>query len=478
MWLIDHLKRWATSSTRSTPLPRHPDLHRIDIAELSASLKLKEQARRLGSNSIPSSDAQSLTGPEAAIVQKIETYRQGYFDWAVARMNLLNTDLGKLHVTSNVNRALNADKEFKRLAETTLSERDADLRALAASARTSQEELGKFRSTHGIEREARWPSNTKSFMMYSLALVVIVIEGLLNAGFFAHGLDSGLLGGFLTAMASAFVNVSVAFALGKFVICYVHHRNLGIKLFGILATVVALALIVTIGFGIAHYRDALTSETAEPAKAAYEALRGGLLPRDIMSWGLFALSCFFGLVALFDGYKTDDPYPGYGRISRRTMEVVEDYDAELFHLREELTELKQEALARLDKALKDAQATLAVYETRIDDKDAASLRLETALQDANHSLAALLSEFRTENELHRNGLSRPAYFDQLPKLQDLPFPDFSTVADRESLKTNKTLVQQLLVEVQAIRARIQEAFNHQYDLLKPLGSHYRATETH
>ena len=478
MRLFERLKLWARSSSRAVPAPRHPDLDRIDVSKLSESLKLKEQAKRLGSSGIPAADAQSLTGPEAAIVQKIETFRQGYFNWAVTRQNTLSSDLGKLDVTSDVNRALNAHQEFKRLAETTLSERDTDLRALSESARTARDELDRFRTAHGLDREARWPSSTKRFMMYSIVLVVIILEGVLNAGFFSHGLASGLIGGLLTAMALAAINVAVAFILGKFVIRFVHHRKLGIKLFGAIATIVALILIATVGFGIAHYRDALTSEAIEPARAAYESLRSGALPQDIMSWGLFSLSCVFGVIALFDGYLMDDPYPGYGPISRRTTEVIEDYDAELDDLRESLGELKQEALDRFDATLKDVQARLSVYEARLGEKDAAYLRLQTALQDAKTSLDALLSEFRSENELHRNGLPCPSYFVQQPALQELPFPDFSTTDDRIAFATQKKQVQQLLAEAQEIRARIQEALNHQYDLLKPLGTHYRATEVH
>lgn len=476
MWLFDRLKRWATSSNRSASLPRDPDRNRINLDKLSAELKLREHARRLGSGGIPAVDAQNLCGPEAAIVQKVEAYRQGYFDWAVSRLKLLSEDLGKLRVTSDVNRALSADKEFRRLAETTLSERDGDLRALASSADNAQAELVRFRATHRLAREACWPSGTKRFMMYSVVGVVILLEGFLNAGFFSHGLDSGLIGGFLIAMGSAAINVLVAFLMGKVFIRYVNHQSLGIKALGLSAAVVALALIATVGFGIAHFRDALMSEATEPAKAAYEALRSGSFPHDIMSWGLFVLSCVFGLIGLFEGYATDDPYPGYGRISRHTHEVVEDYNAELEHLRSKLDDLKQEALDRLDKDLKDAQTTIALYESRIEDKDSASLRLQTALQDAENSMSALLSEFRTENELHRRGLARPQYFDQKPTLRELPLPDFSTDADREVLNEHKLLVQQLLDEVQNIRARIQEAFNHQYDLLQPLGTHYQISE--
>lgn len=476
MRFLERLKHWATASTRSVPTPRHPDLHPINVPKLANELKLKEQAQRLGAGGIPAADAEALCGPEAAVVQKIETYRQGYFDWAVARQNLLSADLGKLQVTSDVNRALHADQEFKRNADKALSERDADLRAMAESARAAQAELDGFKAMHGLAREARVPTRSQLFMLYAILGVVILIEGAVNANFFAHGMDSGFLGGLVMAGLLAAVNVALAFSLGKFVVRYVFHRNMAIKLLGGLATLVALSFVAAIGFGIAHYRDSLQAEAAQPAQAAYAALASGSLPHDIMSWVLFAVSCFFGILALVDGVATDDPYPGYGNVYRRTKQVIDDYDYELEGLREKLEELKEDQLELLDTTLKEAQGTLAVYESRIDEKDAAALRLKTALQNVDHSLAALLSEFRTENELHRNGLARPRYFDHQPALRELQFPDFSTADDRAALATHKTLVQTLVDEVQPIRARIQEAFNHQYDLLKPLGTHYRTAE--
>ena len=92
------------------------------------------------------------------------------------------------------------------------------------------------------------------------------------------------------------------------------------------------------------------------------------------------------------------------------------------------------------------------------------------------SLDALLRQFRTENEYSRNGLPRPKYFDSKPALIPLPFPDFSTDDDRQELTIQTALVNSLLAEVQDIRARIQKAFNEQFDLLKPLGAHYRTPE--
>ena len=473
MGVFAWFKEWATKSNRSVPTPRHPDLHPIDVSKLAQELRLKEEAKRLGAGGIPSPDAQSLTGPESAVVQRIETYRQGYLDWAVARMNLLSMDLGKLNITAEVNRALSAAEEFERKAASLLTEHDSERKALAASARNAQRELDDFRQTHQLQREAHWPAGASAFLYYAILAVLVVVEGVVNAKFFAQGVDSGWLGGLTYAIVLALVNVGIAFSAGKWVVRFLNHRRPVHKLLGLLATFAAIGLIFSVGLGIAHYRDAMTTQVADAANSAFEALRQRPLElREIDSWILLLVSVGFGVFAMFDGYKTDDPYPGYGQISRRVQQVIGDYDAELDDLREQLAELKDTELSSLNDAVEAAQSGLAVYRARIDEKDAAAIRLATALQNAESSVAALLGEFRNENELNRNGAPRPKYFDQIPELKQLPFPDFSTASDREALAAQAQLVEILLSKVETFRAGIQDAFNNQRNLLQPLGAHF------
>lgn len=477
MGVFDWFRQWATSSNRSVATPRHPDLHPIDVAKLAQELRLKDEAKRLAAGGIPAVDAVALSAPEFAAVQKIETYRQGYLDWAVARMSLLSLDLGKLNITADVNRALNASQEFERKAASLLTEQDSELKALSESARNAQKELERFRSDHNLHREARWPEGATAFMLLAAVVLLVIVEGALNAGFFAQGLDSGWLGGLTYAIGFAVLNVGFAYALGKWGLRYLNHGSVLGKLIGLFALAAALSLICLIGLSTGHFRDAMTAEAAEPARVAFETLKQRPFElNDMLSWGLFGLSVGFGIIALVDGYKTDDPYPGYGKISRHVQQVMGDYEAELEELRAELEELKNLELANLNSAVDDAQAGLAVYRGRIDEKDAAAIRLATALQNAENSVSALLTEFRNENELHRNSLPRPKYFDQIPALKELPFPDFSTALDRQALAAQEALVSQLLTEAETIRARIQDAFNNQYDRLKPLNSQYQTAE--
>lgn len=477
MGLLRRLWDWLTSSGSVSARKGHPDLYPIDVDRLAKELRLVEEAKRLGEAGLPAADAAVITGPEAAVVQRVEKARQDYVDWAVLRLNVLNSDLARRNVAQEVNRARQADQEFERKASALLTEQEAVVRGLGEIARKRKAELDAFRAEHGLTREAHFPSGARTYLQYALLVALVGAEGVLNASFFAEGLDTGLLGGFAQAGIMAGLNVVIAFLVGKFGVRYVNHRRSISKSFGYLALAVSMVLMICIGLGIAHYRDSLVRDLANPSKAVLEAfVAHPFLLNDFFSWALFAISLVFGIASLFDGLFSDDLYPGYGGISRRTHEAIDDHEAELDTLRTDLEELKNEELKSLDAALQRAQTDVAVFESLIHDKQMAGSRLATALDDADNSLDALIKKFRTENELHRGASPRPAYFDTRPDPRPIERPDLGTKADEAALREQRDLVRALLAEVQDIRARIQAAFNQQFDRLKPLETHFPSKE--
>jgi hypothetical protein len=436
-------------------------------------LRLVEEGKRLGEAGLPAPDAKTLSGPEAAIVQRVEKARQDYVDWAVLRLNVLCQDLGKRNVTQAVNRARQADKEFERKASAALSEQEGMLRRLGETARRLKGELEDFQARHRIAREPNFPSTSGQYLRVAILVLLVVVEGMANAGFFSQGLSTGLLGGFATAGVLATLNVVTAFAFGKFTVRYWNHTSIGWRLLGFGCFFLAVAAMTCIGLGIAHYRDGLTSESANAAKTALQTLRASPFElRDAFSWALFGISIVFGFASLFEGLYSDDLYPGYGPIARRAQVAIDDHEDEMATMRSTLEELKDEELKAFDRTLQESQAAVAAFQSLIEDKKAAGYRLSTALRDADNSLAALLGKFRTENELHRGGVARPGYFDDKPELLALRLPDFDTTADDVSLKQQSELVTNLLAEAQQVRARIQESFNQQFDRLKPLDTHF------
>jgi hypothetical protein len=390
---------------------------------------------------------------------------------------VLNERLEKTDVTQTVNRARQADREFERKASSLITEQDAVLRATGARARQLDAELRAFKSGHGLNRRAVYPTGARAFFGYALLLFLVVLEGVLNASFFAQGVDSGLLGGAAYAMALAALNVAIAYGLGRWPSRFLHHRQSGMKVFGWGAVLAALVGMVAVGLSIAHFRDALTAGSTEaPAAAMHALMNTPLMLKDLLSWGLFGISVVFALIAFFDGHFSDDLYPGFGKVSRRADEAAEAYESELQAMRSGLDELREQEVKALDAAARDSQASVVSFATTIEDKRSAKLKFEAALQDSANSLEAVLLIFRQENEVARKGLPRPAYFDLPPQLASLNMPDFGTQADEERLATQRVLAKKLLAEVQDIRGRIQAAFNQKFDLLKPLPQHFEVDE--
>ena len=473
MGLAQRLWNWLTASESGAPRKGHPDLYPLDVAKLTKELRLVEEGRRLGEAGLPAPDAKTLSGPEAAIIQRVEKARQDYVDWAVLRLNILSQDLGKRNVTQDVNRARQADKEFERKASAALSEQEGLLSSLGETAKRLKGELEDFRAKHRITREPNFPSSSGQYLRYAILLLLVAIEGTLNAGFFSQGLSTGLLGGFATAGVLAVLNVVAAFVFGKFAVRYWNHTSIGPRMLGLGCFVAAVAVMTGIGLGIAHYRDSLTSEAADAAKVALQTLRASPFElRDAFSWALFAISIAFGFAALFDGLYSDDLYPGYGPIARRSQVAIDEHEDEMAAMRSTLEDLKDDELKALDRTIQESQAAVAVFQSLIDSKKATGSRLSLEMRNVDNSLEALLSKFRIENQLFRGAAARPGYFDTKPELLALESPDFDTTADEAFLKQQSELVASIMAEVQQIRARIQESFNQQFDRLKPLDTHF------
>ncbi|TXC66037.1 hypothetical protein FSC37_09265 [Piscinibacter aquaticus] len=452
------------------------DIQKIDVAKLAKELNLAAEGKRLGEAGLPPPEATTLYGPESACVQRVEQARQGYVTWAQRRLNILSRDLGHSDVTSEVNRALQAHQEFEREASSVLNRHEGVLARLSEQARQRRRELQDFKARHRLTRDADYPDSTGRFKRIGFLGLLLLVEAGLNTKFFAEGLDLGLLGGAIEALTAAFFNVVIAFVLGWLVVRFVFHSSVAFKCLGVLGSACAVGVMVFVGLFISHYRGAVQSESARAWEVAGSALWDSPLALQGSAWGLFAVSITFAIFALLDGISFDDLHPHYGAYSRRARTAEDDHQDEMDAVREELEQLKQEQLQALDRTLERAQSSIAVFESTIRDKHSAGNRLATLMADADNSLEALLQTFRAENELARNGVPRPAYFDTYPKLRELPLPNFDTTADEQSLAMQKALVRRLVEGAEQLRGNIQTAFNKQFDGESPLATHFPGKE--
>ena len=67
-----------------------------------------------------------------------------------------------------------------------------------------------------------------------------------------------------------------------------------------------------------------------------------------------AIACFFGL-AFFDGWKTDDAYPGYGKLDRLMKRARDEYLDERRNVAEELDDIREDALDKIRRVATEAR---------------------------------------------------------------------------------------------------------------------------
>lgn len=474
MGLLRKLWSWLVASRRSTEPDDHPDINPLDLEELKKELRLAEEAKRLGEAGLPSPDATQLSAPEMAIISRLESTRRNYQTWALVKLRRIHERLTTYDITKVVNRAMQHSDEYERLANAELSDGELELRRRRDLATAHQQELAQFRSIHGLSRPAEVPSNLMRGIFLLGAVFLVGLESVVNSAFFAQGLEGGLIEGFLFALLLAVVNFSVAFSMGRLGVPYKNHVKLAAKVFGYAALILACVLMTTIGLMIAHFRDSLvtlgTSQQSVELLALESMKANPFALLDIMSWFLFIISIIFALIGLWEGYAWRDSYPGYEKKQKTAEKATSSYNELVDRLRSELTELKKRSILGLDRDVEQAQDGVVELRSQVKQKADARLRLDYALNKAENMLGALLTHFRTENELHRKQteLPKPAYFNNTPPLQIIEFPSFDTSLVEEDLAQQELLLNELLNKVESIRAQIQSAYDTKYDQLKPL----------
>ncbi|WP_315777823.1 MULTISPECIES: hypothetical protein [unclassified Bradyrhizobium] len=389
----------------------------IDVDEIAREIDLPRLAAERGRQQLPPSDSVTLDAVEQQITQTLES------EWAWHGAELINSL--RAYAARLIAVSVSTELENLRLAaHNTLAKlhnahhrAEAELGPLRERFIALRDELKEFRDANLLRRAARPPSNRHT----TLGLLVFLVgaEAGLNGFFFAKGATLGLLGGIVMALGISFVNVLTSFSVGLLPMRWINHRNLLIKILGLLITAAAVAALACLHGFAAHYRDATASAGEERAFAvARETLVSSPLTlADLNSFYLFGLGLVLSTMAISKGYTFDDPYPGYGAHSRRAEEARENYSDEHALLFEDLEQIKEKTVAELDEGIRriplfpqQAAKVRAQREAELRSFQAYESSIEAATN-------RLLATYRDANRAARQSPA-PAYFSapwQLPR---------------------------------------------------------------
>lgn len=318
----------------------------IDTDGMIKNMQLKERAKEQGGKNLPASDSEGFDAVEQNIVNEIENEGKIQFNAYLDHQKTYADRAGDASIHKLVLKvgAIVGDSrtDFERHTH-------AGTDALHASKREvieSDAELKRFREHHHLERPAR-DYGRRTYKIGFLVLIV-AIESFLNGYFLSKGNVFGLIGGVFDALLISFVNVFVGAMVGLFVLPWVIYRNWGPRLIAVISTPIYLSFAVSFNLAVAHYRNAVVSDPFEASVVAGRSLLANPLGiQDLQSWGLFLIGIIFSTIAAYDGWRMDDPYPGYGQRIRQNLEAMEEYNA-----------LKDQLLADLEEIKKSAEETM------------------------------------------------------------------------------------------------------------------------
>lgn len=242
-----------------------------------------------------------------------------------------------------------------------------DLRTELNKKVTAIAELNKFREAHQRTEAAIYPDESKK--MIGLLIFMGVIEAVLNSFFLSKGSEFGLAGGFAMAIVISLLNVLIAFFMS---LCLRSAHSVTTKknILGITFSALLAMVVVALALFIGHYRAALDDNVdSAPLKAVKSMAESPLGITTFDSWILVAITFAIFVFVTFKLFKNDDPYPGYGAISRKAKAASENYsrsktkaDKLVAILRDELTnEIDQnyETLDRLSHEFDQEEESLA-----------------------------------------------------------------------------------------------------------------------
>lgn len=392
----------------------------IQVETLAKDLRVEQRGRQRGEKDLPSPDDEKLDVVENEIVAALNERRRKALNNYEEHLQTYSRRLREAHS------ARSELKTISGVSKTDFSKAVLDWENHLTNARRRVSELywemENFRKENGITRTARSKSSLLLFL--GIAIALIVIESASNGYFFAQGNELGLLGGSIVAFAVSVLNVSTLIICGYFSTNVVHRRFIR-KSLGFLAIVFAIVFALGFNLSVAQFRDAAGYLVwNEAVREALEVLTTDPLGlRSIESWLLVGIGLLICFVSFWKGATYDDPYPGYGHLSRRLENAREDYAHQISQALEDVEELRDKAVDELNEARREISAGLNeaidVIYARRGLREQCGIFLEHAEQAANQ----LLGIYR---EANRQARSAPA-----PKHFGKPFT-FEKFSDRDA----------------------------------------------
>jgi len=232
-----------------------------------------------------------------------------------------------------------------------------------------------------------------------------------NSAFLASRNELGLRGAFIEALSISAANLlPAAFLIGP-CLRNLNHNVSGRRAGAFMLLAVWIAYAVVFNLGVAHYREVSGFLFSAAGQEVVQRIQTSPFDlQEAQSWVLFIIGFFLAVCAIFEGYKLDDPYPGYGKVDRKTNAVRADYVAVRQGIIDDLHASLTEAVEVLDFAKRDLSRYRREQAGILEGRKRLFSSFEHQLEHLERACNTLLSEYREANRAARSDDKAPKRF--------------------------------------------------------------------
>ena len=343
------IMNWLKNIFKSDPTPRSDAeiFSKIDVDKVIKSENIDRLGRETGEKELPPTNATPYDANESKIILKFKDELSESYRKAKDKIAGLNNRISKIDINPDFQNIENLPEKIKKQAANLINEFGSRLITVKEARDQLSLDFKEFQSTNNLSSLPDYPES--KFLSITILVAIVFIESVGNGYFFAKGNEFGFLGGYTQALIVASANVAFAFFWGYLAIPQINSVNKTKKYLGIISIPTYLLIAISFNLFVAHYRDELSlSFEGANFRAISAFLETPFFLKDFDSFILFFIGLIISVIALMDGYKFDDKYPGYGRIYRRYKEAERKYHLCCSNIVKSLHKLKTQSLEELD----------------------------------------------------------------------------------------------------------------------------------
>lgn len=402
-WFARLLRRYPPS-----PSPLPPT--RTPYFDLTDRVDIVRHARAAGVQNLPHTDAVTPDDVECAIEHEFENRHQLSIESTRGDLRAIVEEFAKLEDLIPTESDLEA---VPAQAAAAIERMLAEDQTLEHARRLYQERLRierAFRRRHRLDREPRYPES-KPLHLAAVGILVSV-ESVLNAGFFASMSPIGLAGGLSVAVGISLVNAVCGVGAGYIALRHLHHPRAAVRVVAVAGTAVFVLATVLFNLAVAHLRD-----SGVPGPGATASILSATLSQPFalspLGFGLFLLGLAAAAIAAGHGYTLDDPFPGFGEVVRARLEAAEKLKAAHERLRSRVLAEVASVLARCSALMLQAKEHLASLRGLVVQAARRTGRYDSERLHDERWARVLLRRYRSENVSVRTAPA-PSYFEDYP----------------------------------------------------------------